>query len=294
MKLNFSSYPLPDPLCVPYSIAAVPDGSVWFTMNKANRIGRITPEGKLSEFRIPTEGSGASIIAAARDCLYFTEYYADQIARIDFDGYIVEQPLPRASRPFGVTVGPDQSIWFTCMGTNKIGRIADDRIDFFNIPTPDSSPSFITYGSDGRYWFTENQGNQIGRLITDGGISIQEFKIPTQAARPVGISAGPDALWFAQISGNRIGRVDYSGNITEYPPLPVNSHPHASAVAPDGTAAFSLWGSNKIGCIPPMGGFFVMDIPVEKGEPHGLTFDSNGELWVALEAGAIGRFEAIR
>ena len=56
---------------------------VWFTDNGANKIGRITTDGVITEFPIPTAGSV----------------------------------------PVGIIVGPDGALWFTEPGVNQIGRI---------------------------------------------------------------------------------------------------------------------------------------------------------------------------
>ena len=66
-------------------ITAGPDGALWFTETFANKIGRITTTGELSEFLLPTPNS----------------------------------------YPSGITAGPDGAVWFTESDNNggKIGRI---------------------------------------------------------------------------------------------------------------------------------------------------------------------------
>lgn len=66
----------------PISIAVGPDGALWFT-NFDDRIGRITVQGKITEFVVPTPNS----------------------------------------RPTAIIAGPDGALWFTEAGANKIGRI---------------------------------------------------------------------------------------------------------------------------------------------------------------------------
>ena len=70
----------------PYGIAAGPDGNLWFTELFGNRIGRITPQGVVTEF-------GAGIKAGAA--------------------------------PLGITTGPDGNLWFTEYGGDRIGRITN-------------------------------------------------------------------------------------------------------------------------------------------------------------------------
>src|SRR5260370_769374 len=63
-------------------MAAGRDGNLWFTESGANKIGRITPAGAVTEFAVPTGNS----------------------------------------QPEGITAGPDGSIWFTESNASKIGR----------------------------------------------------------------------------------------------------------------------------------------------------------------------------
>ena len=65
-------------------ITAGPDGALWFTEYSANRIGRITTAGVITEYTVPTA----------------------------------------SSKPYGIAVGPDGALWFTESNADKIGRIA--------------------------------------------------------------------------------------------------------------------------------------------------------------------------
>ena len=68
----------------PVGIAVSSDGAVWFTEPDTNRIGRMTPEGEMADWAVPT---------------------------------------PRAY-PYGMTIGPDGAAWFTEFSAGKIGRAA--------------------------------------------------------------------------------------------------------------------------------------------------------------------------
>jgi virginiamycin B lyase len=79
-------------LNVPYLIAAGTDGALWFTQNGVseapdnvggNKIGRITTDGRIRQFQVPTP----------------------------------------SSEPSGITVGPRGTVWFTEQTGNNLGRI---------------------------------------------------------------------------------------------------------------------------------------------------------------------------
>jgi virginiamycin B lyase len=115
----------------PFDITAGPDGNLWFTVG-AGEIGRITPGGSITLFRLP--GTCGKYLTCA---------------------------------PWGITAGPDGNLWFTEEIGNVIGRITPGgSFSAFRIPTASSRPEGITVGPDGNLWFTEEGGSKIGRITT--------------------------------------------------------------------------------------------------------------------------------
>src|SRR3954452_21125057 len=59
---SITEFPIPSNSGSANQIVAGPDGSLWFTENDAvsNAIGRITPSGQITEFKVPTAGSNPS------------------------------------------------------------------------------------------------------------------------------------------------------------------------------------------------------------------------------------------
>jgi hypothetical protein len=148
-------------------IVAGPDEALWFTENSANKIGRITTAGVVTEFAIPTASSEPSGIAVGPDgALWFTENAAAKIGRISTTGAFSEYATPTAaSGPQAITAGADGALWFTEFTANQLGRITTDGvITEYPIPTAASGAQTITLGPDGAIWFGENAGNQIARF----------------------------------------------------------------------------------------------------------------------------------
>jgi len=137
----------PTPYSVPSRIVVGPDGNLWFTeqgndpeQQSPGAIGRITPQGVITEFNTPTPGSDPHGITVGSDWnLWFTEdkeqisdsqeVGADNIGRITTSGEITEfpfRPLPEnvaEGRADGITTGPNGDIYFTDHGANAIGRV---------------------------------------------------------------------------------------------------------------------------------------------------------------------------
>lgn len=164
--------PTPTNYSGPFGIAAGPDGALWFTESVANKIGRITTSGTITnEYPIPNYGNEPSpwgIAAGPDGAVWFTETYGERIGRITTIGSITTQQVDDYGdeMPWGITVGPEGSMWFTEQFGNNIwqiiaiGAFAREAV----VPTKSSFPQGIAEGPDGALWFTEAQGNNIGRL----------------------------------------------------------------------------------------------------------------------------------
>src|SRR6202011_2217396 len=78
-----------------WGIGAGPDGNIWFTEYAANNIGRIAPNGTVSEFPLPTPFAVPQYVTAGPDGnLWFTESGGSKVGKIDPTGSsITEYPL---------------------------------------------------------------------------------------------------------------------------------------------------------------------------------------------------------
>ena len=149
-----------------YLITSGPDGAMWFTMPGASRIGRITVDGAITSFPVPTKAPASSI-----------------------------------SNPISVgdiTAGADGNLWFTEPNDNQIGRMTTTgEITEFDIPTPASGSVFITPGPGGSLWFSEYDVSRMGRITLAGAIT--EYETPTASSEPGLGAAGADGdIWFSE------------------------------------------------------------------------------------------------
>ncbi|HEV2236985.1 MAG TPA: Virginiamycin B lyase, partial [Ktedonobacterales bacterium] len=106
----------------PEGITVGPDGALWFAEHSANKIGRITSGGLITEFG----GIAAPIyITAGPDgALWFTEQ-SSEIGRLTTGGGLSQYLTPGNCIPNGIAGGPDGALWFTevTIGCNEVGRI---------------------------------------------------------------------------------------------------------------------------------------------------------------------------
>jgi streptogramin lyase len=238
---TIAEYRVPTVNSQPVSIVAGPDGNLWFTELRGNRIARMTTAGAVTEFPIPTANSQPDDMDVGPDGnLWFAEVLGNRIGRITTDGAITEFLVPTPnSRPTVVVAGPDGNLWFSERGTvaspgNKVGRITPEGvITEYTLPHPGSRPLGITAGPDGNVWFTEQAGNRIGRIDPATG-TITEFPLPNPNSQPWEVTGGPDGnLWFTEFSGNRIGRISPDGIISELAVPTPASQPNTIRRGPD-------------------------------------------------------------
>ena len=194
---------------------------MWFSEHTGNRMGRITPDGTITEFPIPTPNSMPRAIALGvrRQHLVRRVRRRKDRPRSRLRGRSPSSRFPTPdSGPRALAAGPDGNIWFSEFNASKIGRITPQGvITEFPLPRPNSGPGDITAGADGNMWFVElagtmdgrkPDGNRVGRITMSGVVT--EFPIPSQTGSPINIAVGPDRnVWFTK--GGIVGRVTPDG-----------------------------------------------------------------------------------
>ncbi|HLW02250.1 MAG TPA: hypothetical protein VKT82_26580 [Ktedonobacterales bacterium] len=229
---QFHLFRLPSSDASVKSIAAGPDGNLWFTENvNADRtsspyIGRMTPAGVFSSFPVTVPfpyGYLDQIIAGPDGNLWFSVEEGDAsynalgaIGTITPQGAISLVQLGKFTVPLDMAVGPDHNIWFTTF--YEVGRVTPEgQVHLFN-PDPKASQNNrvilggIASGPDGNLWFaTENVA--VGRITTAGAATFYAFPDNTYfdegsssltLGQLKGIVTGADgALWLTD--GGQIG-----------------------------------------------------------------------------------------
>ncbi len=291
----FDEYLIPTQDSNPYDIVTGSDGNLWFTERQGGNIGRITPDGQITEFSIPSSTNPISITAGSDGALWFTETSGQHIGRISTDGTISEYHLPTGSTEYAdIVAGPDGALWFSDWFSNgyNIGRLTTNGV-FSKYPTSQQygDVSQMTVGSDGALWMTRSFSGtaSVSRMTTDGQFS--EYSLPGDSS-PQGITTGVDgALWFAEYGTDSIGRITTAGVVSQYQLPGINATPYDITAGSDG----SLWvveqSPNKIARMTTDG-----TVTAEYDAPYNsdmkiITNGSDGALWfTAAAANSIGRF----
>lgn len=257
-QLATSEFLIPTADSRPRSIAAGPDGNMWFTEGNAEHIGRVTPAGFVSEFQLPA-ADGAS-----------------------------------SAEAFDITAGPDGNMWFTRPSAMRIGRITPSgAISEFVVPASGSFPTGIVAGADGNLWFTDLR-NAIGRITPSGAVT--EFPLRPKVGLSTPIALGfSGSVWFGEYVAygyGYIGTITPAGVITEYP-IQQSAKMQAITTDADGKLWFTFEYNEAIVRLLPDGSIASFDVPGGIGaEIQALTSGPDGNLWFGdktLNAPFIGR-----
>jgi streptogramin lyase len=267
--------------CDVEKLVAGPDGNVWFSCFRAagrpggagggSVVGRMTPDGTLTEFSagIPAGGAIRDLVAGPDGNLWFT-----------FDPGFSRSGAPSHRHSAIGRITPAGVVTMFSAGLSK-----------------KSYPGEIIAGSDGNLWFTESTGSSaVGRVTPQGSITV--FPLGLQEALGIGgLGAGPDGnLWFTQVfdlphgdnePGGQIGRVSPTGEVTSFgaPPAALG----APIAGPDGNVWFigAPNGRTAIDRVTPSGEIAEFG-KGQVGVPSQLVAGPDGNIWFTAQQ-SIGR-----
>lgn len=117
-----TDFALPNAGSQPRLSTTDPDGNVWFTERLASMVGRITPSGAVTTYRVAAEDV-RGITARPDGNLWFTSPNRS-IGQISTTGAVACHRIPgTAPRPARIAAGADGSVWFTDNENGSIGRV---------------------------------------------------------------------------------------------------------------------------------------------------------------------------
>jgi len=177
----------------PDDISGDADGNVWFALQHADVIGKMTPKGVFTMYPVPTAHSHMDcvVVDTVRHTAWCSELTGNQIVRMDIDtGALIEIRVPTPDAfPGDLALGADGTLWFVegydtdAFGKGRIGKIdpVTNTVTEIPMPGPRDGTDGILVAPDGAVWFAESVNNRIGRYAN--GV-ISEFDLP--AATPPG------------------------------------------------------------------------------------------------------------
>src|SRR5262249_7233379 len=151
---------LPTANAAPTGITAASDGSLWFTERSANKLGRLSSTGVLTEYVVPTANSAPEYLTATADGnVWFTERYARTIGGVNqAGGAISEFAVPGTGAYLTAIATVDSSVWFASTdsaATARLGTISSTgAITQLATGATRTTITSIAGGPDGNLWVT--------------------------------------------------------------------------------------------------------------------------------------------
>ena len=270
---RFTQYKVPTANSEPRYIAAGSDGNVWFTEGNDfftpnpdpdtggtfhTQIGRITPAGRITEFRV--DGCQCflnDIVQGPNGVLYFTTNNAG-LGRITTSGEVLPFVVPDDT---GANVNGDgiaahgDDVWYANSNTGSIWRYDVPTGNFTEFPTG-STPSGVAVDAQGIVWFSGTDANgdgQIGRLDPATGAVTAT---PVAGSRPGHIAVASDGkVWFTDRFSHIVGYLDPSDNnrVRQFATLTPEAGPQDIAAANGGSMWFAQARVGNVARITPDG-----------------------------------------
>jgi virginiamycin B lyase len=247
LSVPIKEYELPTPKSRPHDPAVAPDGSLWYTAQGANKLGRLDPQtGQFKEYPLKAPGSG----------------------------------------PHGLVADRDGNIWFTAIAGGYVGKLdprSGEITEYRPASRTEIDPHTPTLDHDGILWFTNEETNYVGRLDPKTG-RMTLAKSPTPHAVPYGIVVLPSNVpIFCEFGTNKLATIDpRTMTIHEYVLPAASARPRRLALAPDGSIFYTDYARGYLGHFDPVAGKLLKEWPSPGGadsEPYGIAITNDGEVW---------------
>jgi virginiamycin B lyase len=184
----------------PYGIVAADGGGAWFTAPGINRVGRISPGGRVETVEVPLPGAYPAMLTVAEDGAVWAALNAAGALLRWADGVlqIVDVPDGRtAAAPVGIAADGDR-VWFADIAGGSVGLAgADGEIERVTFDDPACRPHAVAVAPGGGCWVTLWGSGSLARVAPDHEVSIVELP----GREPHGLAVIGDEVWVAMESG---------------------------------------------------------------------------------------------
>ena len=208
----------------PHDPLAAADGSLWWTGQWANVLGRLDPKsGAMKEYPLKTPQSQPhGLVTDKSGNIWFTGIGKNYIGKLDpKTGNVTEYPMPdpKARGPHTPIFDQKGILWFT-LQSGMVGRVIPEtgEVKVASTPSADTYPYGIQVNSKGVPWYVDFRGNRLGS-VDPVTMQIREYVLPDPAARPRRIALTPDdVVWYTDYARGYLGRFDpKTGQTREWP-----------------------------------------------------------------------------
>ena len=221
VAVMIKEWEVPTPNSRPHDPALGLDGSLWYTGQLSNTLGRLDRKrGMIREYRLKTPDSGPhGLVADKEGSIWFTANYKGFIGKLNpGTGRVTEYPIPdpAARDPHAPVFDHKGILWFTVERGNFVGRLdpLTGAIRLKPSPTANSIPYGIAVNSKGVPFFCDFGTNKLASINPDT-MEITEYILP-RGARPRRLTLTiNDMLYYSDYARGYLGRLDLETDKTE-------------------------------------------------------------------------------
>lgn len=294
LDVAIHEYDVPTAKSRPHDPAVAPDGSLWYTGQLANKLGRLDPKtGQFKEYPLKTPNSGPHGLVTDRDGnIWFAAIFAGYVGKLDpKTGDIAEYRPADGTKidPHTPVIDHDGIVWFTNEETNYIGRLdpSTGKMTLARVPTPHAVPYGIVILPNNTPLFCEFGSNKLGH-VDPATMQIHEYSLPNPDARPRRIALAPDGtVYYSDYARGYLGHFDpVRGVLTKewQSPGGSGSEPYGIAITRDGTVWYSESGvkpNTLVKFDPKSQAFSTEPIPSGGGTVRNMVATPDGHLYLA-------------
>jgi virginiamycin B lyase len=277
----------------PHDPAVGPDGSLWFTEQMVNKLGRLDPKtGEFKEYPL-VEGKNSGphgLVADREGNIWFTANFAGYIGKLDpRTGKVTQFAMPneKADDPHTAAFDANGILWFTVQGGNMVGRLdpKTSKIDLKEVPTESALPYGIQINSKGIPIFCELGTNKMAS-INPQTLAITEYTLP-EGVRPRRLAiAADDTVYFTDFKSGHLGTLNTATRAVKLYASPggAESNPYGITITPDGMVWYSESGvqPNTIVQFDPKSQKFARaNIPSGGGVVRNMAATADGRVYIA-------------
>jgi virginiamycin B lyase len=216
VNIKFKQWPTPTPGSRPHDPLAMPDGTLWWSGQFANVLGRLDPAtGEMKEFPLPPHSGPHGLINDKEGFIWYAGNWGGHIGRLDpKTGEVKTYPLPdpKARDPHTPLFDKDGILWFSVQNGGYMGRF-DPKTGEFKLVQPAGAsgqqPYALRFLSDGRRpWYSYFGSNKIATVDPDT-MEVKEFVLPESKTRirRLGVTSD-DMIWYGDWSNGKLSRFD--------------------------------------------------------------------------------------
>jgi len=223
-KVAMKAWQAATPGSRPHDPLAARDGSLWYTGQMANVLGRVDPKtGVVKEYPLKTPHSGPhGLVEDKAGNIWYTGNTGALVGKLNpKSGEVTEykMPDPEAKDPHTLIFDNSEILWFTLQNANRIGRLdpKTGEIKLLTPPTPKSRPYGMALDSKGNVFVVQFGTNRVAR-VDPKTLEIKEYALPDAASRPRRIAiTSDDMVWYTDYSRGYLGRLDpRTGQVKEW------------------------------------------------------------------------------